>query len=86
MSVNSIHCHRAFAEKIGVEFPLLSDFNREVIHAYDVAYAELGGLQDVAKRAVFVIARDGTVQYKWVTDDGRELPKAHEALTALRAL
>lgn len=86
MSVNSIHCHRAFAEKIGIEFPLLSDFNREVIHAYDVTYEELSGLQDVAKRAVFVIDQTGTVRYKWVTDDNRQLPDVDAALGAVREL
>lgn len=86
VSVDSVYSHKAFAEKIGVEFPLLSDFNREVIHAYEVAYDEIFGLKDVAKRAMFVIGKDGIVKYKWVTDDARRLPDVYYALDAVRSL
>lgn len=86
MSVDSVHSHRVFAERIGVDFPLLSDFNREVIHAYGAAYDDLGGLKNVAKRAVFVIDQDGIVRYKWVTDDSSELPSVDAALQAVKAL
>lgn len=86
ISVDSVYSHRAFSEQIGIEYPLLSDFNREVIHDYDVAYDEIGGLKEVAKRAVFVIDQEQIVRYKWVTDDAGELPDVNEALKAAWAL
>lgn len=82
ISVDSVYSHEAFSEQIGIEYPLLSDFNREVIHEYDAAYDEIGGLKEVAKRAVFVIDRDQSVRYKWVTDDAGQLPPVNEALKA----
>lgn len=86
MSVDSVFSHRAFAEKLGIEFPLLSDFNREVSPAYGAMFDEVFGLKNVAKRALFVIDQDGTVQYEWVTDHPGELPDPGEALAVLRAL
>ena len=86
VSVDSVFSHKAFAEKLGLEFPLLSDFNREVIERYGVAYDEVLGLKKVAKRAVFVIDPSGTVRYKWVTDDFRTLPDPYQALAVVQAL
>jgi peroxiredoxin len=52
-----------------VPFPLLSDFNKEVTTRYGVLEEDYFGLKGVAKRAVFVIGRDGKVAYDWVSDD-----------------
>ena len=82
VSVDSVYSHEAFSEQIGIEYPLLSDFNREVIHDYGVAYDEIGGLKEVAKRSVFVIDQDQIVRYRWVTDDAGQLPPVNEALKA----
>lgn len=78
--------HKAFAEKIGIEFPLLSDFNREVGSAYGVLIKEIFGFKNVAKRSLFVIDQAGTVQHAWATDDPGELPDADEALEVLQSL
>ncbi len=64
-------------EKIGV--PLLSDYEHHVARAYDVAYDSflpqmnlpMGG---VPKRAVFIIDRNGVIQYSESNDDARALP------------
>lgn len=82
ISVDSVYSHDAFSEQIGIEYPLLSDFNRDVIHDYGVVYEEIGGLKEVAKRAVFVIDQDQIIRYKWVTDDASALPDVNEALKA----
>lgn len=74
ISVDSIFCHKAFAEKLGISFPLLSDFNKEVCRAYGAFHEELLGLRGVAKRAAFVIDTAGRVRYQWVSDDPRNLP------------
>ncbi len=69
----------AWAEKEKIRVPLLSDYEHEVAKAYDVAYDSflpklnlpMGG---VPKRAVFVIDRDGVIQYSESNDDARALP------------
>ncbi|MFC6718543.1 redoxin domain-containing protein [Natrialbaceae archaeon GCM10025810] len=59
-----------FREQNDLEFGLLSDYNKEVVDAYDVEmdFADLG-VFGVAKRAVFVVGGDGEVVYSWVSDD-----------------
>jgi peroxiredoxin len=45
-------------------FKLLSDYNKEVIRAYDVIYEEYSlGMKGVAKRAVFVIDAEGIIRH-----------------------
>ena len=67
-------------------FPLLSDYNKDVIRAYGVVNPDMIGLKDIAKRAVFVIDRDGVVRYREVLEDARNEPdygKLSEALGTL---
>jgi peroxiredoxin len=59
-----------FAEQNELTFPLVSDTNKEIIDAYDVAmdFDDLG-ITGVAKRSVFVVDDEGTITYAWVSDD-----------------
>lgn len=52
----------------GFDFPMLSDWNHELIRQYDVVYEEMYGMVDVAERSVFILDADGTVTYKWVRE------------------
>ena len=78
ISVDSVFCHRAFADSLGIPFPLLSDFNREVCRTYGAYHDEILGLKGIAKRAAFLIGRDGLVKYEWVSDDPGALPDMTE--------
>jgi glutaredoxin-dependent peroxiredoxin len=68
-----------WAEKEGIEVPLLSDYEHLVAKAYGVAYESflpgrnlpMGG---VAKRSAFVIDRKGVIQYAECSDDPKQLP------------
>lgn len=88
MSVESNRCHTAFAEQLGLPFPLLSDLNREVVREYGVMYTrELRhreGFYGISKRAVFVVDRPGTIRYAWVTDNSLQEPDIEEVLSAVR--
>src|SRR5690606_26446736 len=83
IAVTATFSQMAFADHIGVDFPLLSDWGGEVADAYGVRYEEWKGHRGVAKRSLFVISGDGTIRYRWVTDDALELPPVEEALEAL---
>ncbi len=77
ISVNDPFTNRAFAEQNRLTFPLLSDYNRIVIRAYDVVQEGLGVLKDytTSKRAVFVISPECFIRWKWVTENpGNEPP------------
>ena len=59
ISVDSVPANKEFANKIGVTFPLLSDFKRTVVRDYGI-FNEDGGY---GNRATFVIDKDGIIQH-----------------------
>ena len=85
VAVTATFSQQAFAESLGVDFPLLSDWEREVCAAYGVQYDVWKGHHGLAKRSVFVVDRDRVVRYRWVTDEALVLPDLDEAVQALRA-
>jgi len=86
ISVESDRAHKAFGEHLGLDFPLLSDFNREVVGQYGIQYDEWNGMRGMSKRAVFVIAPDGTVRYKWVTQDPLVPPNVDHVIECLEEI
>jgi peroxiredoxin len=86
ISVDTPFALKAFATEQRLNFPLLSDFNKEVIRAYDVFNPEMIGLKGIAKRAVFVIDRDGTIRHKEVLEDARNEPNYDRLNGALASL
>jgi peroxiredoxin len=57
--MDSFAANKAFAEKIGVTFPLLSDWKRQTTKDYGL-YNEASGY---GRRASFVIDKDGIIQH-----------------------
>lgn len=75
ISVDSFATLAKFKADNGIQFPLLSDFNREAARAYDCLYDEFVlGMRGVAKRSAFVIDRDGVVRYAEVLENAGDLP------------
>jgi peroxiredoxin len=86
ISVDGIFSHAAFKEKNGIEFPLLSDWERKTINDYGIVYENLAGMTNVAKRSVFVVDVDNTVVYVWVSENPGKLPPFEEVEMAVRKL
>jgi glutaredoxin-dependent peroxiredoxin len=86
MCVESNRCHAAYAEQLQLPFPLLSDLNREVVREYGVMYTpdnrHREGFYGISKRAVFVLDRQGSVTYAWITDDSLQSPDIEQVLHA----
>ena len=59
---------KEFAGQQRLTFPLLSDFNREVIASYGVGHVDRSGFKGIAQRAVFVIDGKGIVRHREVTE------------------
>jgi peroxiredoxin len=75
ISVDSPFTLKKFKEENGYQFPLLSDFNKEVSTAYGAIYDEFVlGLKGVSKRAAFVLNEDHVVVYAEVLDVATDLP------------
>ena len=86
ISVDSPFAQKQWKEKEQLNFTLLSDFNREVVKAYDAQYASLLGLQGVAKRSAFVIDKEGKVRYAEVLEEARNLPNFDKIQETLHSL
>ncbi|MCC5789387.1 MAG: redoxin domain-containing protein [Opitutales bacterium] len=74
ISVDSPFTQEVFAKEKNLNFPLLSDFNREVSKKYDVLFEDLLGFKGVSKRAAFVINKEGTIVYATDSNDPKQLP------------
>lgn len=86
VSVDSPFALNAFRERLGLEYGLISDANREMIDDYGVSMEwEEYGLNDFSKRAVFVVDGDGDVTYSWVREDTKTEPDYDEVLEAADA-
>jgi len=71
ISVDGIFAQKAFSDANNLNFPLLSDYNREVVTAYGVALPNFAGMDGytASQRAVFVIDKSGVIQFKWVGEN-----------------
>lgn len=75
ISVDSPFTLAKFKEEQAYQFPLLSDFNKEVSQAYGSFYDEfVFNLKGVSKRAAFVIDEEGKVIHSEVLEDAGNMP------------
>ena len=77
----------AWSEKLGLTFPLVSDFGRKTLESY--GFLETNPqhpLYRYAKRAYVIIDKTGVVRYKKVLDNARELVTDDELLAELDKL
>src|SRR5438445_1330627 len=86
ISVDTFFALKAFADAQGFTFPLLSDFNKQTIRDYGVFNEDMIGLKGIAKRAVFVLDKDGVVRHREVLDDARNEPNYQKVFDTLAAL
>ncbi len=74
ISVDSFFTLREFKRTNNLQFPLASDFNKEVSRQFNVLNNNYYGMKGVAKRAAFVINQEGVVEYTEVLEDSGSLP------------
>jgi peroxiredoxin len=86
ISVDAPFAQKAFAEKNGLNFPLLCDFERDAVREYGVLWNYLGGVEgyDVANRAIFILDDKGVIRFKWVAPAPGNLPDFDQVKAALR--
>lgn len=75
VSVDSHYCHAAFSARLKLEFPLVSDFNREVIGRYAGFYESYEGMREVSRRAIVVVDPTGAVRWTWSARMPDEVPE-----------
>ncbi|WP_256390913.1 redoxin domain-containing protein [Natronoarchaeum rubrum] len=53
-----------------LNFPMISDWDHEIIHEYGVVNPEMYDQFEAARRSIFVLDAAGTITYRWVESDG----------------
>lgn len=75
ISVDSVFTLAKFKEEQQYNFPLLSDFNKEVSEKYQTLYHDwILDMKGVSKRSAFVIDKEGIIQYAEVLESAGDLP------------
>jgi peroxiredoxin len=75
ISVDSVFTLAKYKEEQQLNFPLLSDFNKEISTAYGSLYESFAfDMKGVSKRAAFVIDSNGIIRYAEVLETATDLP------------
>jgi peroxiredoxin len=78
---------RAFAEKLGLTYPLLSDFSRETVKQYGVMFDNPNEARfRMAKRAYVVIDKQGIIRYKHTMEESRHLLDPEEIFNTVKTI
>ena len=85
ISVDSPFTLAQFKKENNYQFPLLSDFNKEVSTAYGAIYEQfVFGLKGVSRRAAFVIDEDQNIAYAEVLEEAGNLPDFNAIAEAVK--
>ena len=76
ISVDSVFTLAKYKEEQGYNFPLLSDFNKDVSTMYETIYTSFTDMmmKGVSKRSAFIIDTKGIIQYVEVLENAGDLP------------
>ncbi len=87
ISVDSVFTLAKFKEELGLNFTLLSDFNKDTSIQYGSLYDSfVFDMKGVSKRSAFVIDSAGIVQYAEVLDNAGEIPSFEAIQSTLASL
>ncbi len=86
ISVDGPFANKFFVQNRHLNFPVLSDYKRDVIRKYGIVMNNLGSLKDydAAKRSVFILDENGRIIYRWVSDSPLVEPNYDEIKDNLR--
>ena len=87
ISVDSLYSLARYKAEQNLNFPLLSDFNKEVSETYGCLYETFSyGMKAVSKRSAFLIDKNGVVQYAEILENAGLQPNFEEIRVKLRAM
>ena len=88
ISVDSLFVLDKFKQEQNLNFPLLSDFNKEAAKAFDVLYEVFPAfeMQGVSKRAAFVVDKEGVIKYAEICATPGDLPDFAAIQSALQSI
>lgn len=87
VSVDSLFTLEQFKKAENYNFPLLSDFNKNVSRAYGSLYEDFVlDMKGVSKRSAFVIDKEGTIKYAEVLESAGDIPNFEAVKNTLAEL
>jgi peroxiredoxin len=87
ISVDSVYVLNKFKEEQRLNFPLLSDFNKDVSESYGSIYETFSlDMKGVSKRSAFVIDKDQKVRYAEVLEKAGDLPNFGDIKDTLNSI
>jgi glutaredoxin-dependent peroxiredoxin len=86
ISIDGPFANKFFVQNRHLNFPVLSDYRRDVIKKYGILMRNLASLKDydAAKRSVFILDENGKVIYRWVSDNPLVEPNYNEIKDVLK--
>jgi peroxiredoxin len=84
ISRDSPWTHIAWTQALDLNFPLLSDWNAEAIHGFEIA-REFRGYKAIPVRSAFLVDTAGTIRATWRYDDS-EVPDFDALVLAAKAV
>ena len=82
ISVDSWYANQEFARRLGLSFPLLSDFDRAACAAYGLLVPGRG----YGRRALFLVDKAGLIAWLEIAPTPTDIPSTRDALAALEGL
>jgi glutaredoxin-dependent peroxiredoxin len=86
ISIDSFFTLAKYKEDQKLNFPLLSDFNKEVSPMYDSLCDDIIGMKGVSKRSAIVIDKEGIIRHIEVLANASEMPNFVEIKKAISDL
>ena len=87
ISVDSVFTLKKYKEEQQYNFPLLSDFNKDISARYGSLYDEwILDMKGVSKRSAFIIDKHGILQYAEVLESAGDVPNFEAINEKLAAL
>lgn len=87
ISVDSVFTLDKYKKEQGYNFPLLSDFNKEVSKTYNSLYHDwIFDMKGVSKRSAFIIDKKGIIQFVEILENAGELPDFEAINSMLESL
>jgi len=87
ISVDSLFTLEKFKAENQLNFPLLSDFNKDVSRAYGALYENFVlDMNGVSKRSAFVIDKEGEIKYAEVLESAGDLPNFSDIKAVLEQI
>ena len=87
ISIDTIFSLGKFKAEQNLNFPLLSDFNKEACTAFECIYDTfILGMKGVSKRSAFLIDKEGVVRYAEVLETATDVPNFEAIQKCLQGL